>query len=59
MMKIGCTRAMGPVASAAAWATAATMTMPMPASQTRRLIRSAMSDTCMDRSGGTWDAALR
>ena len=59
MMKMGCTRAIGPVASAAAWATAATMTMPMPASQTRRLTRSAMSDTCMDRSFGTWAAARR
>ncbi len=59
MMKIGCTRAIGPVASAAAWATAATMTMPMPASHTRRLTRSAISETCMDRSGGTWAAALR
>ena len=59
MMKMGCTSAIGPVASAAAWATAATMTMPMPASHTRRLTRSAMSDTCMDRSAGTWAAARR
>ena len=58
-MKIGCTSAIGPVASAAAWATAATITIPMPASQTRRLIRSAMSDMCMDRSAGTWAAARR
>jgi hypothetical protein len=39
MMKMGCTRATGPVASATAWQTAATMTMPIPASHTLRLIR--------------------
>ena len=59
MMKIGWTKAIGPVASAAAWATAATMTIPMPASQTRRRTRSAMSDRCIDRSVGTWAAARR
>jgi hypothetical protein len=39
MMKIGCTSATGPVASAMAWHTEATSTMPMPASHTLRLIR--------------------
>ena len=39
MMKMGCTSATGPVASAVAWQTAARMTMPMPASHTLRLIR--------------------
>ena len=39
MMKMGCTSATGPVASAMAWHTEATTTMPMPASQTLRLIR--------------------
>jgi hypothetical protein len=39
MMKMGCTRATGPVASAMAWHTEATTTMPMPASHTLRLIR--------------------
>ncbi len=39
MMKIGCTSATGPVASAVAWQTAARMTMPMPASQTLCLMR--------------------
>ena len=39
MMKMGCTSATGPVASAMAWQTAATMTMPMPASHTLCRIR--------------------
>ncbi len=39
MMKIGCTRATGPLASATAWHTAATMISPMPASHTLRLTR--------------------
>ena len=39
MMKMGCTSATGPVASAAAWATAAQVTSPIPASHTLRLIR--------------------
>jgi hypothetical protein len=39
MMKIGCTSATGPVASAMAWHNAATTTMAMPASQTLCLIR--------------------
>jgi hypothetical protein len=39
MMKMGCTSATGPVASAVAWNTAAKITMPIPASQTLRLIR--------------------
>ena len=39
MMKMGCTSATGPVASAVAWQTAARMTIPIPASQTLRLIR--------------------
>jgi hypothetical protein len=39
MMKMGCTSATGPVASAVAWHTEATITMPIPASHTLRLIR--------------------
>jgi len=39
MMKIGCTSATGPVASATAWHSAATTTMAMPASQTLCLTR--------------------
>jgi hypothetical protein len=39
MMKMGCTSATGPVASAAAWDTAAQVTNPIPASHTLRLIR--------------------
>jgi len=39
MMKIGCTSATGPVASAMAWHTAARTTMPMPASHILCLIR--------------------
>ncbi len=39
MMKMGCTRATGPVASAVAWHTEATTTKAMPASHTLRLIR--------------------
>ena len=39
MMKMGCTSATGPVASAVAWQTAARMTIPIPASQILRLIR--------------------
>jgi len=39
MMKMGCTRATGPVASAVAWQTEARMTMAMPASHTLCLIR--------------------
>jgi hypothetical protein len=39
MMKMGCTSATGPVASAAAWATAARVTIAIPASHTLRLIR--------------------
>ena len=39
MMKIGCTSATGPVASAMAWHTAATATMAIPASQTRCFTR--------------------
>jgi hypothetical protein len=39
MMKMGCTSATGPVASAAAWHTAAHVTIPIPASHTLRLIR--------------------
>ena len=39
MMKMGCTSATGPVASAVAWQTEARMTMPMPASHTLCLIR--------------------
>ena len=39
MMKMGWTSATGPVASATAWHTAATATMPMPTSHTLRLIR--------------------
>jgi hypothetical protein len=39
MMKMGCTSATGPVSSAIAWQTAARMTIPIPASQTLRLIR--------------------
>ena len=39
MMKIGCTRATGPLARATAWHTAATMISEMPASHTLRLIR--------------------
>ena len=39
MMKMGCTRATGPVASAMAWHTEASTTMPMPASQTLCLNR--------------------
>ena len=39
MMKMGCTSATGPVASAVAWHTAARTTMPMPASHTLCLIR--------------------
>ncbi len=39
MMKMGWTRATGPVARATAWATAASMTIPIPASHTFRLIR--------------------
>ena len=38
-MKMGCTSATGPVASAIAWHTAATTTMAMPASQTVCLTR--------------------
>ena len=37
MMKIGWTKAIGPKARAVAWATAATITMAIPASHTRRL----------------------
>jgi hypothetical protein len=39
MMKMGWTKAIGPVSSAMAWNTAAKITMPIPASQTLRLIR--------------------
>ncbi len=39
MMKMGCTSATGPVASAIAWHTEATTTMAMPASHTLCLIR--------------------
>ena len=39
MMKMGCTSATGPVASAIAWHTEATTTIPMPASHTLRLTR--------------------
>jgi len=39
MMKMGWTSATGPVSSAVAWHTAATMTRPIPASHTLRLIR--------------------
>ena len=38
-MKMGCTSATGPVASAVAWQTEARMTMPMPASHTLCRIR--------------------
>ncbi len=43
-MKIGCTSAIGPVASAPAWNSEATMTMAMPASQTFRRARSRSSE---------------
>ena len=59
MMKIGWTKAMGPVARAAAWATAAMMTMPIPASHTLRRTRLAIKDKCIERSGGTLAAAFR
>ena len=39
MMKMGWTSAIGPVARAVAWQTAARMTKPIPASHTLRLIR--------------------
>jgi hypothetical protein len=39
MMKMGCTSATGPLASAVAWHSAARMTIAIPASQTLRLIR--------------------
>ena len=39
IIKMGCTSATGPVASAVAWQTEATMTRPMPASHTLCLIR--------------------
>jgi hypothetical protein len=39
MMKMGCTSATGPVASAVAWHTEARTTMAMPISHTLRLIR--------------------
>jgi hypothetical protein len=39
MMKMGCTSATGPVASAMAWHTEATTTIAMPASHTLCLIR--------------------
>ena len=58
-MKIGCTSAIGPVARAAAWNTAAMITRPMPASHMRRPSRFLMSERCMALSAGTWAAALR
>jgi hypothetical protein len=39
MMKIGCTSATGPVASAVAWHTAARIVIPTPASHTLRRTR--------------------
>ena len=59
MMKMGCTSATGPVASAMAWHTAAHTTSPIPASHTFRLIRYANRDRCSARSGGADDAAMR
>ena len=59
-MKIGWTRAIGPVASAPACSSEATMTMAMPASQTRRRARSRISDnppSCLVAL--VWEAARR
>ena len=52
MMKMGCTSATGPVASAMAWHTAARMTIPIPASHTLRLTRYPNRDRCSARFGG-------
>jgi hypothetical protein len=59
MMKIGWTRATGPVASAVAWQTAARMTSPIPASQILRLIRYANKDRCRALDAGAVFAACR
>jgi len=59
MMKMGCTSATGPVASAVAWQTEATMTRPMPASQILCLIRYPNRDRCRALAGGAVAAAIR
>lgn len=59
MMKMGCTSATGPVASATAWQTEATTTRPMPASQIRCLIRYANRDRCSALAAGAVEAAIR
>ena len=58
-MKIGCTRAIGPVARAPACSSAATMTIPIPASQTRRWIRSPISPSPSGRDERACEAARR
>jgi hypothetical protein len=59
MMKMGCTSATGPVASAVAWHTEAMMTMAMPASHTLCLIRYPNSDRCSALAAGAVEAAIR
>ena len=59
MMKIGCTSATGPVASAVAWQTAARMTIAIPASQTLRLIRYPNRDRRRACDWGAVEAAIR
>lgn len=57
--KMGWTTAMGPVASATAWQTAATITRPMPASHTFCRSRCPISDRCIASLSGTFWAARR
>jgi hypothetical protein len=59
MMKMGCTSATGPVASAVAWQTEATTTMAMPASQILCLIRYPNRDKCSALAAGAVEAAIR
>ncbi|MGD0065654.1 MAG: hypothetical protein ABSB76_19685 [Streptosporangiaceae bacterium] len=59
MMKMGWTRATGPVSSATAWLTAAKITRPIPASQTLRLIRYLNRDRCSAWEAGAVAAAIR
>lgn len=59
MTKIGWTTEIGPVASAVAWQTAATITRPIPASQTFWRTRWPISDRCIASVSGTERAARR